>query len=252
MNETLELFLQSATTGHMSDQRSGKNKIQAQIFNEMVALDRPRAFVTVKAWAEFLQLTLSRNRSIKFETLDEYIPYRVWDVGQILMFGLVTFGMGLTIPDNEMERCTEATRSAFAVISLTNDLFSWERERDAAKRDNMPHVVNAIWVIMGQHSVIEEEAKRICHDKIVQLVQEYKHIVEQYKKDETVCLDLRKYIEALQYNISGNLAWSLTCPRYHPETKLNACQTWMRRRLAQNKVSSGVQDHVGEISNPGA
>ncbi|KAF4628583.1 hypothetical protein G7Y89_g9568 [Cudoniella acicularis] len=198
MNETLELFLQGATTGHINPQGSGKNKIQAQIFNEMAALDRPRALITMKTWAEFLQLTSSRDRSIKFQTLDEYIPYRVWDVGQMLIFGLVTFGIGLTIPDNDMERCTEATRPAFAVIALTNDLFSWERERDAAKRDNMPHVVNAIWVIMGQHSVSEEEAKQICHSKIAKLVQDYKGIVEQYKKDESICLGLRKYIEALQ------------------------------------------------------
>jgi hypothetical protein len=163
------------------------------------------------------------------------------------MFGLVTFGMGLTIPENDIERSTEATQSAFAVIALTNDLFSWERERDAAKRDNMPHVVNAIWVIMGQHSVSEEEAKKICHSKIVELVQEYKCIVEQYRKDESVCLDLKKYIEALQYNISGNLAWSLTCPRYNPKTKLNTCQMWMQQRVAQNQFSSRRHDQVAGI-----
>jgi hypothetical protein len=83
MNETLNLFLQGATTGYINPQGNGKNKIQAQIFNEMAAIDRPRAMVTMKAWAEFLQLTSSRNRRVKFDTLDEYIPYRVWDVGQM-------------------------------------------------------------------------------------------------------------------------------------------------------------------------
>ncbi|KAF1993843.1 terpenoid synthase [Amniculicola lignicola CBS 123094] len=231
MAQTLDLFMQGATTGYVDPRGSGKNKIQAQIFNEMAAIDRPRAMVCMQAWAEFLQLTSSRDRKVRFDTLDEYIPYRVWDVGQMLMYGLVTFGMGLTIPEEDKGRATEATVSAFGVIALTNDLFSWERERDAAKRDGMPHVMNAIYVLMGQHNVSEEEAKQMCHEKIVELVQEYKAIVEKYKNDTSSCIDLRKYIEALQCNISGNLIWSLTCPRYNPGTKLNACQTWMRSRV---------------------
>jgi hypothetical protein len=90
MNETLKLFLQCATTGHISPKGSGQTKIQAQIFNEMLAIDRPRALTTMKAWAEYLQLTSSRNRHTRFQTLDEYIPYRVWDVGQ--MYVLTTLG----------------------------------------------------------------------------------------------------------------------------------------------------------------
>jgi hypothetical protein len=110
----------------------------------------------------------------------------------------------------------------------------------------MPHVINAIRVIMGQHSVSEEEAKKLCHGKIFALVQDYKVIVEQYRKDDSVCLDLKRYIEALQYYISGNLVWSLTCPRYHPETEFNACQTWMQKRIAQNHQEARAR---GMITN---
>jgi hypothetical protein len=147
------------------------------------------------------------------------------------MFGLITFGMGLTIPESDMEKCTKDTQSACAAIALANDLFSWEKERDAAKRDNMPHIVNAVWVIMGQYAVSEEEARKICHSKVVELVEEYKETVERYKNDQSICLDLKKYVESLLYNISGNLIWSLTCPRYNPKTKLNSCQRWMQKRL---------------------
>lgn len=57
------------------------------MFAEMASIDKPRAMVAMKAWAEFLQLTSSRDRRKRFETLVEYIPYRVWGVGQ--MFVLV-------------------------------------------------------------------------------------------------------------------------------------------------------------------
>jgi hypothetical protein len=83
MKETLNLLLLGAATGCIPPQTTGKNKIQAQIFNEMVAIDKPRAMITAKCWAEFLQLTSSRDRRVKFDTLEEYIPYRIWDVGQM-------------------------------------------------------------------------------------------------------------------------------------------------------------------------
>ncbi|KAF2679188.1 hypothetical protein K458DRAFT_394093 [Lentithecium fluviatile CBS 122367] len=109
MNESIRLFLEAAETGHMNPQGSGINNMQAQMFKEMATIDQPRTMVAMKAWAEFLQLTSSRYRRRRFETLDEYIPYRVWDVGQMHMFGLITFGMGLTIPESDMEKCTKDT-----------------------------------------------------------------------------------------------------------------------------------------------
>jgi len=260
MKETLDLFRLGATTGSIPAQTTGKNKILAQMFNEMVAIDKPRAMITAKYWAEFLQLTSSRDRRVKFDSLDEYIPYRVWDVGQMwvslvphiyrvrlanpprLMFGFVTFGMSLTIPESDVPVAISATSTAFGAIALTNDLFSWERERDAAKRDGMPHVVNAVWVIMGQHSVSESEAKKICHNKIVELVEEFKATVEQFRRDDSVCEDLRTFVEVIQFNVSGNLAWSLSCSRYNPESKLNSCQEWMRQKVMQKtpQVLAGV------------
>jgi hypothetical protein len=83
MNESINLFLEAGKTGHMSPRGSGISKIQAKMFQEMAAIDKPRAMVAMKAWAEFLQLTSSRDRRKQFETLEDYIPYRVWDVGQM-------------------------------------------------------------------------------------------------------------------------------------------------------------------------
>jgi hypothetical protein len=97
----------------------------------------------------------------------------------------------------------------------------------------MPHVVNAIWVIMGQHSVGESEAKKICHDKIVELVEEFKVTVEQFRNNDSVCRDLKTFVEIIQCNVSGNLAWSLSCSRYNPGSKLNSCQAWMRQKALQ-------------------
>ncbi len=141
--------------------------------------------------------------------------FRIW-------FGTVTFGMALTIPEHEMSLCSQLARPAFAALSLTNDLFSWEKERDDAKRDGLAHVINAIWVIMGERSMTELEAKMVCRQKIQDYIVEYVRVVEETRRNRDISSDLRTYIEALQYSVSGNLVWSIYCPRYHPKASYSA------------------------------
>lgn len=126
--------------------------------------------------------------------------------------------MALTIPEEELQLCKELARPGFAALSLTNDLFSWEKERDAAKRDGVPHVINGIWVLMNERSITELEAKKQCRILIREYVAEYVSIVETTKNNLSLSLDLRTYVEAIQYSVSGNLVWSLYCPRYQQET----------------------------------
>lgn len=59
-----------------------EKRLQAQILSDMMAIDRERAFTTMKAWATFVQLA-SRTRSTPFETMEEYIPARVIDAGEL-------------------------------------------------------------------------------------------------------------------------------------------------------------------------
>lgn len=122
--------------------------------------------------------------------------------------------MALTIPQEELELSKQLTRPGYAAISLTNDLYSWQKERDAAKRDNVKHVVNVIWVLMQERSITEDEAKAMCRAKIKEYVAEFVCLVEDAKHNFSLSLDTRKYVEAIQYSLSGNLVWSLYCPRY--------------------------------------
>ena len=130
--------------------------------------------------------------------------------------------MALTIPEKEMNLCKQLVRPAFAALSLTNDLFSWNKERDAAEKNGQPHVVNAIWVLMGELSIPESEAKAVCREKIKESVADCLVKVKEAKSNLELSPDLRTYVEAIQYSVSGNLIWSLECPRYHPEASYDS------------------------------
>ncbi|KAK5633351.1 hypothetical protein RRF57_009065 [Xylaria bambusicola] len=122
--------------------------------------------------------------------------------------------VALTIPDDEYEMCMEMARPGYAALGLTNDLFSWEKEKHDSREAGLDYVFNAIWVIMKERSAPEAEAKRICRSEIKKHVLTFKKIVEETRHNFFLSQDLRTYLEAVLYSISGNLVWSIYCPRY--------------------------------------
>ncbi|KJZ80130.1 hypothetical protein HIM_00844 [Hirsutella minnesotensis 3608] len=139
-------------------------------------------------------------------------------------YGVVTFGMGLHIPAHELDTCRSLMAPAWAAVALQNDLFSWPKEHDAAQRRRQGHVVNAIWVLMQEHGAGVVEVPSICRQYIKKHVAEYVQIVQDSKGNMLLSRDLRKYVEAMPYSISGNIIWSLSCPRYNPRVSFNKAQ----------------------------
>lgn len=137
--------------------------------------------------------------------------------------------MALTIPAEEYDLCMKLARPGYVALALTNDLYSWKKERmaaEAAGRGGDSCIFNGIWVIMnsGGLSELEDVAAReakaieICREEIRKYVAQYRSIVDDAKsKPDLYSPDLRAYLEAILYTISGNLVWSITCPRYNTD-----------------------------------
>ena len=122
--------------------------------------------------------------------------------------------MALTIPDDEYDLCVTLARPCYIALGLVNDLYSWDKERVEANRAGQDYVFNAIWVIMKERSVSEEEAKAICRSEALKQITAYCHNVETARNDNSLSKDLRTYLEALLFSYSGNVTWSIYCPRY--------------------------------------
>jgi hypothetical protein len=238
--DMMNAFGKVVQTGRASLKDFGKKRIQGQILLEMMAIDRERALTTAKSWAKFVQTASGKEHHKDFKTLDEYLPYRSIDVGQMFWHGMVTFGMGLTIPEEEMPLCETLMEPAWHAASLQNDLFSYDKEYKDAVRHGQSDVVNGVWVIMKEHGITVEEAKQLCRVKIKEAVAQYLKIVETTRNNESISLDLRKYVEAMQYSLSGNVAWSVACPRYHEKATYNELQL--------NRMEYGVARYPSNLS----
>jgi hypothetical protein len=145
-------------------------------------------------------------------------------------FGIVTFGMGITIPEEEIELCSELSRSAYIIFGLQNDLFSWEKELEASIKNGQNHVVNALFVLMREHNISIDEAKELCKEKIHEYEANYIRTLRDVEQNRELSHDLKKYVEALQFASTGNTLWSMTCPRYHKSIDFNPRQKSMMEK----------------------
>lgn len=155
--------------------------------------------------------------------------------------------MALTIPIEELDLCKRLGQPIWAALALTNDIYSWEKERDAAADVGASYVVNAIWVLMREHSITESQAKDLCRQKVKEYVAKAVLIVEDTKNNPDLSRDLRTYIEAILYSISGNLIWSIYCPRYHPEESYDDVVLSMMAEIADASEES-EQIHRSKIN----
>jgi len=138
---------------------------------------------------------------------------------------LVTFGCAITVPKEEEEVCKRLVIPAVYAASLTNDLFSYQKEYEAAQRASLPDVVNGIWVLMHEHNITQEEAEAMCRVRIKEEVASYLRVVQETKASVNLSDESKRYIELMQYSVSGNVLWSLQCPRYHKDQKLSPPRT---------------------------
>ncbi|KAF2708718.1 terpenoid synthase [Pleomassaria siparia CBS 279.74] len=223
-NDMLDAFHHNQETKTSDCIRSGKRQMQAKILNTMMQLDKDRTMTAMKAWASFLEQGSGRQHDTAFRTLEEYLPYRCKDVGHMFWHALVTFGCALTIPENEFELCEELVLPAVIAASLTNDLFSYEKELEAAQKSGRLDVVNGLWYLMLEHKLTLEEAKVRCRNRIKVEVAKYVQTVQEVRYRVDLSDDTKRYIELMQYSISGNVVWSQQCPRYNKQATYNQRQ----------------------------
>ena len=122
--------------------------------------------------------------------------------------------MALTIPEDELELCFSLARPGYAALSLVNDLYSWNKERKAAEDAGLDYVFNALWVIMKESLVSEEEAIALCRERIVEEMSAFNSTLDNID-ERGLSRDTVIYLEAVRHSYIGNLVWSIYCPRYH-------------------------------------
>ncbi|RBR09524.1 uncharacterized protein FIESC28_09855 [Fusarium coffeatum] len=232
-DEFLDALQQGVREGDIESRASGKRHLQAWIFKQMAAIDRERAIAAMNAWATFINTGAGCAHDTNFKSLDDYLHYRSTDVGYMFWHALIIFGCAITIPEHEVELCHKLALPAIMSVTLTNDIWSYGKEAEAAEKSGKPgDFVNALVVLMREHNCSIEEAERLCRARNKTEVAKCLQITKETRERTDVSQDLKDYLYHMLFGVSGNAIWSTQCRRYHMDAPYNERQ---QARLNQKK-----------------
>lgn len=118
--------------------------------------------------------------------------------------------MNIHLTDEETASVQEFEWTLGGVLALTNDYFSWRKE----KLQSTDRIRNAVPVLMHQYSLSQEVARVLLKGLIVEEEEKAKKLRMKLEERE-MSADLKRYVEALELYAGGNFYWSATCPRYN-------------------------------------
>ena len=135
------------------------------------------------------------------------------------------WGMGMQLTQEEDRQLAPIIQPCFAALGLANDYFSFDREYDEFKQSGRAatNLTNAVWLHMKWHNVDISTAKEMVRQATSKYEQQYlKNCADFRSKRSPISEKLDRYLRTLSYQITGNVVWSLNCPRYHPQFRYDA------------------------------
>jgi len=131
------------------------------------------------------------------------------DVGRVCSH-FTRWAMDISLTDEEMEAVREFEWTLGGVLALTNDYFSWRKE----KLQCTDRVRNAVPLLMRQYGLPQDAARMLLKGIIIDEEEKAKRLRMKLEEGE-MSTELKRYVGALEMYAGGNCYWSATCPRYN-------------------------------------
>ncbi|KAG7004489.1 hypothetical protein G7Y79_00025g057750 [Physcia stellaris] len=117
----------------------------AKILLELMTIDRERPSEVVKTWQQHNMTTIGISSNRGFSSLEEYVPWRIENVGGPMMIRLMTYGMTLEISESEWNLIMPIATPLLADLATADDYFSWQKKYDQLRLGpEDPCITNAL------------------------------------------------------------------------------------------------------------
>lgn len=132
------------------------------------------------------------------------------------------FGIGFVLTKEEEECVAPIAHLCYAAGTLANDFYSFDVECDMLqeerKTEKAATMMNVVWLYMQHENSSPSAAKERTRQVICDYEKRFLQEMHAFFEDEVVCTPrLRVYLTGISFFIPGNVVWSMSCPRYHPE-----------------------------------
>ncbi|RAH78110.1 geranylgeranyl pyrophosphate synthase [Aspergillus japonicus CBS 114.51] len=230
---------------------TGTKQVQSKMLLELFAIDSTCAQVVLDSWKTMINTTATKDKTRAFRDWEEYVDYRIIDTGAPFVDMLMRFGMGFVLTSEEQASIEPVVRPCYAALGLANDYFSFDVEWEEFQHSAETTMTNAVWLCMHWHGVDVPAAKEMVRQVTTNFEREFQQRVAEYiAGDGRENRKVQVYLRALGYQIPGNVAWSLRCPRYHPHLVQEAGRLLEEsmQTASDEGYESPVQEHVKRAS----
>jgi hypothetical protein len=226
----LSSSLETNTASHDASRKMVLMGLFQNFAQRLMRMDNKGASRVIDSLKSYLQNYDSKKG--EFQSIEEYTEYRIINVGFWYVFSFHTsstfqsltwnhrimesfmqWTLGMALTETEQQITHELCLSAGRAMGLTNDLYSWNVERN----DPADRQWNAVPVIMKQYNLNEEMAVIFLKGMIVQHEQKTRELGLEVKKCCSGSKKMATYVDAMGIMLGGNLFWSSNCPRYNDE-----------------------------------
>ncbi|KKY34254.1 putative geranylgeranyl pyrophosphate synthetase [Diaporthe ampelina] len=179
-------------------------------------VDREGAMRMLEAYRKkWLQIMETYNTE-EINNVEDYFFARANNGGMGAYYAMLEFSLGILITDEEYEMMAEPITHVERCMLLTNDYWSWPRERKQAEIQEAGKVFNIVWFLMKTESCTEEEA--VARVRAMVYAEEQKWTAAKdrlYSRFPNLRPDLVKFLENLHTALAGNDYWSSQCYRHN-------------------------------------
>ncbi|KJZ74710.1 hypothetical protein HIM_05827 [Hirsutella minnesotensis 3608] len=215
----------------VKDPISPMEKVLVPGCRALLAIDHDRGVPVLQAWRDWVLNTDSKVIA-DFDNFDDYVQFRIINSGMMPYSRFIEYGMELRISPEERESAVKFQQLAVASIALCNDWWSWPKEI-SAHIAGTSRLINGVYILMKQHNLPAHKARAMLKEWVLESERKLMRMRDVLLSGENVSLDMRKYVQAHMWVVSGHSLWESTCPRYHKylyftlsdELITNGCQT---------------------------
>ncbi|KAI0861524.1 Aristolochene synthase in complex with 12,13-Difluorofarnesyl diphosphate [Xylaria cubensis] len=147
-------------------------------------------------------------------SLMQYLEYRDKDIGQALLCALMRFCLDIKLIPEELALVHPADVNCGKHIAVINDIWSFEKEALTARNDQEGSVLcNSVAILSAEAGLSTASSKRILHYMCLEWEEKHRKMLEELLDGHENAV-LTNYFQGLEYQMSGNLAWSKLTHRY--------------------------------------
>ncbi|KAI0533245.1 Aristolochene synthase in complex with 12,13 Difluorofarnesyl diphosphate [Xylaria digitata] len=197
----------------LPDRSSPPEWIMYDVWEGLRGCDEELANAMLQPCFNFMSSQTDPRRLTKMN-LEQYLEYRLDDVGKEFLSALICFTQGIYLTEEEAALADPVDKNAARHISVINDIWSYDKELKAvALNQEGSTMLNAVDILADEASMPLESAKRVLY----RLCREWEIVHETLVSEILAKRDspaLRAYFKETEYQMSGNEVWSRLTLRY--------------------------------------